>query len=82
MYDSISDIPTSNCSSYGTCIEGRCYCDDGYIGASDWINLEGKDCQITGEAKRGAKDSWALGWNEAQHLLTTPLPLVASQSLT
>jgi len=49
----VYDIPHSNCSNRllsideirGTCIEGECVCHEGYTGASDWINLDGLDCQ-------------------------------------
>jgi len=49
----VNDILTSNCSNgllyideiRGKCIEGECVCNEGYTGASDWINLDGLDCQ-------------------------------------
>ena len=56
-YDPLYDIPVSNCSNValfnlndegvrGECIEGSCVCRDGYTGSSDWINLDGLDCQV------------------------------------
>jgi len=47
------DITHSNCSNgfdyidqfRGRCLDGGCVCNEGYTGASDWINLDGMDCQ-------------------------------------
>lgn len=57
-YDIIYDIPNTNCCnnlavtggfsithSRGTCINGTCICNDGYFGASDWVNFDGLNCQ-------------------------------------
>ncbi|GMH83734.1 hypothetical protein TL16_g09697 [Triparma laevis f. inornata] len=52
-------IPSSHCSGHGTCIlgTGRCICDSGYTGSSDFINLKGKDCHINIERM---KVLWSL----------------------
>jgi len=58
VYDNSIDIPVSNCSNHwvymlndeglrGSCEEGGvCVCNEGHTGASDWINLDGLDCQV------------------------------------
>jgi len=58
-------IMSSNCSNgigfltfqggtRGTCGPGGfCICNEGYTGMSDWVNLDGKDCQISRTEIRG-----------------------------
>ena len=45
-YSDWISIASSDCSGHGTCQAGRCTCDPGYSGKSDWITMEGYDCHV------------------------------------
>ena len=54
------------CSGHGTCLSGVCRCDKYWTGRSDWISLEGYDCQYNTIAIRV---EWAIIWLMAMYAL-------------
>jgi len=40
----LGNLPEPHPEHRGTCVEGTCFCRNGYTGISDWVNLDGLDC--------------------------------------